>query len=106
MAARSSASWRARAPCIAAGCSSQRRVLPSMSVNRKVTVPVGRPAMGLLLSPPPGALGSAARLHRAAGDARAGRAVAGMVLDPPHRMVERRLDGGRRLTAARGVGGD
>ena len=26
---------------MAAGCSSQRRVLPSMSVNRNVTVPAG-----------------------------------------------------------------
>src|SRR5436309_3184 len=36
------ASWRARAVRIASGCSSQSRLLPSISVNRKVTVPVGR----------------------------------------------------------------
>ena len=39
---RSRASWWARACCMAAGCCSQRVVLPSMSVNRKVTVPVGK----------------------------------------------------------------
>ena len=38
---RSSASWRASAARIAACCVSHSRVLPSMSVNRNVTVPVG-----------------------------------------------------------------
>src|SRR5450755_1448772 len=38
---RTSASCRGKATSIAACCDSQRRVLPSMSVNRKVTVPVG-----------------------------------------------------------------
>src|SRR3712207_3144641 len=46
MAARISASWRPRAARIASGWCSQRAVLPSMSVNRKVTVPLGRLAMG------------------------------------------------------------
>src|SRR5579862_9882458 len=41
-ACRRRASWRARAARIASGCSSQSRVLPSMSVKRKVTVPVGQ----------------------------------------------------------------
>src|SRR5262245_42917467 len=41
MAPRSRASCRASAACIASGCCSQRRVLPSMSLNRKVTVPLG-----------------------------------------------------------------
>src|SRR5579859_8156942 len=36
-------SWRASAARIPAGWSSQSRVLPSTSVKRKVTVPVGRP---------------------------------------------------------------
>src|SRR5690349_18134691 len=40
------ASWRARARCITSGCCSQRRVLPSMSVNKKVIVPIGGSAMG------------------------------------------------------------
>src|SRR5688500_5201246 len=35
------ASWRARAARIAPGWRSQSRVLPSMSVKRNVTVPVG-----------------------------------------------------------------
>src|SRR5215468_6392900 len=34
-------SWRASASFIASGCSSHRRVEPSRSVNKKVTVPVG-----------------------------------------------------------------
>ena len=42
MALLSSSSWRARATCMAEESRSQRRVEPSMSVNRKVTVPVGR----------------------------------------------------------------
>src|SRR5919201_47452 len=42
MAAWRSASCRASARRIASGCSSQSLVLPSMSVKRKVTVPVGR----------------------------------------------------------------
>ena len=40
----------ARAACIASWCCSQRVVEPSMSVNRKVTVPVGKSAMGGLLT--------------------------------------------------------
>src|SRR5215213_7339783 len=35
------ASWRERAPCMGCGCLSHLFVEPSMSVNRKVTVPVG-----------------------------------------------------------------
>src|SRR6186997_2533195 len=35
-------SCRASATCIAAGCCSHNIVLPSMSVNRNVTVPVGK----------------------------------------------------------------
>src|SRR5579862_6989667 len=50
MTARSSVSWRARAPRIPSGCSSHRRVLPSMSVKRKVTVPSGRAGMDFLTS--------------------------------------------------------
>src|SRR5207249_8828922 len=42
MAARRRASWRARASRMVSGCSSHSRVLPSMSVKRKVTVPPGR----------------------------------------------------------------
>src|SRR5690348_5598150 len=34
-------SWRRSAACIASRCASQRAVLPSMSLKRKVTVPVG-----------------------------------------------------------------
>src|SRR4051812_1581324 len=45
MVARSSASWRARAARIASGWCSQRVVLPSISVKRNVTVPLGRSAM-------------------------------------------------------------
>src|SRR6266545_4835847 len=36
------ASWRASAVVMAWGCCSHRRVLPSISVNKKVTVPLGR----------------------------------------------------------------
>src|SRR5215470_8191852 len=43
MACRTSTSWRARAVRIASCCASQRRVLPSTSVNRNVTVPLGIP---------------------------------------------------------------
>ena len=45
MAARMMWSWRAMQSCIASGCSSQSRVEPSMSENRKVTVPAGKPVM-------------------------------------------------------------
>src|ERR1700694_1498506 len=38
---RSSASWRASAADIVSRCASQSPVLPSMSVNRNVTVPLG-----------------------------------------------------------------
>jgi hypothetical protein len=41
MAWRRIASWREKADCMAAGLASQRLVLPSISVNRKVTVPDG-----------------------------------------------------------------
>ena len=41
MAPRSSASWRTSAPAIASRCVSQRAVEPSMSVKRKVRMPVG-----------------------------------------------------------------
>src|SRR5690242_18120162 len=41
MMSRKSWSWRATARCIAAGYCSQRLVLPSISVKRKVMVPVG-----------------------------------------------------------------
>jgi hypothetical protein len=41
MTSRSKASWRASASLIASGCCSQSVVLPSISVNRKETVPVG-----------------------------------------------------------------
>jgi hypothetical protein len=41
----SSAMWRATAVCMAARSRSQRAVLPSMSVKRKVTVPLGRLGM-------------------------------------------------------------
>src|SRR5688572_16044270 len=39
--ASNSSSWRASAPRIGSGASSQSAVLPSTSVRRKVTVPVG-----------------------------------------------------------------
>src|SRR5262249_33206215 len=39
-------SCRASASCITSGCCSHRRVEPSRSVNKKVTVPDGNPAMG------------------------------------------------------------
>src|SRR5690349_7623191 len=43
------ASWRTSACRIASGCCSQSHVLPSTSVNRKVTVPLGSSAiLGLL----------------------------------------------------------
>src|SRR5579862_8782985 len=42
MAARRRASWRERARHIVSGCSSQSLVEPSISVKRKVSVPVGR----------------------------------------------------------------
>src|SRR5207248_3333222 len=41
------ASWRVRAARIVSGCCSQRRVLPSISVKRKVTVPIGRSGIGI-----------------------------------------------------------
>jgi hypothetical protein len=41
----SRASWRASAACIASESRSQRAVLPSMSVRRNVTVPLGSSAM-------------------------------------------------------------
>src|SRR6266542_5158802 len=44
-----SASCRAEAALIASGCCSQRRVLPSISVKRKVTVPVG--SSGIVRAP-------------------------------------------------------
>src|SRR5437764_15477125 len=46
---RKRASWRARAVRIASGCCSQRVVLPSISVKRNVTLPVGRLGMESLL---------------------------------------------------------
>src|SRR5262245_45116060 len=47
MAARRSASWRAKAMRIMSGCSSHKRVEPSMSVKRKVMVPLGMSIMRL-----------------------------------------------------------
>src|SRR5579859_6315545 len=44
------ASWRANARCMAAGYSSQSRVLPSISVNRKQIVPAGGCATDILRS--------------------------------------------------------
>src|SRR5215213_9340263 len=44
IASRMMASCRSRATCIAPGYFSQSFVLPSMSVNRKVTSPVGMPS--------------------------------------------------------------
>src|SRR4051812_34621403 len=41
MVERSTSSWRTRAARIASGSASQRRVEPSMSVNKNVTVPDG-----------------------------------------------------------------
>src|SRR5690349_2110559 len=41
-------SWRASADFIASRCCSHRRVEPSRSVNKKVTVPVGRSAIAAL----------------------------------------------------------
>src|SRR5918994_6315300 len=46
MADLSNSSWWANAGCMAGAFSSQRLVEPSMSVNRKVTVPVGGLATG------------------------------------------------------------
>ena len=46
---RSMASWRASAAGIAWGCRSHSAVLPSMSVNRKVTVPLGKRAVAARL---------------------------------------------------------
>ena len=40
-ASRTISSWRANAGCITSGCSSHRRVEPSTSVNKNVTVPDG-----------------------------------------------------------------
>jgi hypothetical protein len=48
MAESRSARWRWTAFAIAARSRSQSAVLPSMSVNRNVTVPVGRLAIGRL----------------------------------------------------------
>ena len=45
MAERTISSWRARADFMADAFRSQRRVEPSMSVNRNVTVPVGKTAI-------------------------------------------------------------
>src|SRR6266581_2228503 len=45
MAARSTSSCAARATCIASGSSSHRRVDPSISVKRNVTVPLGALAL-------------------------------------------------------------
>jgi hypothetical protein len=45
IASRRMASWRASALCIASGWRSQRGVLSSRSVKRKVIVPAGRSAM-------------------------------------------------------------
>src|SRR4051794_8518287 len=42
MACRIRASWRERAACICRGNCSQRFVEPSISVNKNVTVPLGR----------------------------------------------------------------
>src|SRR5579871_2132631 len=50
MACRSTASCRARAERIASGYCSHSLVLPSISVNRNVTVPLGR-SIALLLPP-------------------------------------------------------
>ena len=44
IASRRISSWRASAACIASGCSSHRRVEPSRSVNKNVTVPDGSSA--------------------------------------------------------------
>lgn len=44
---RSSSSCRSSATLIASGWSCQSRVLPSMSVNRNVTVPVGKPLISV-----------------------------------------------------------
>ena len=41
IASRSSASWRASATAMSSGLRSHKRVLPSMSVKRNVTVPLG-----------------------------------------------------------------
>src|SRR3954464_2015537 len=48
MAERRRSSWRARAARICSGCCSQREVEPSMSVKRKVTVPLGSSGIGKL----------------------------------------------------------
>src|SRR5215218_2915610 len=50
MALLKTSSWRARAICIARPCFSQSPVEPSMSVNRKVTVPVGGPGTTVMSS--------------------------------------------------------
>src|SRR2546427_574477 len=51
-------SWRARAPDIASGASSQRRVLPSTSVNKNAVSDLAEPDTELKLPP------SAEVLHR------------------------------------------
>src|SRR5207253_4932165 len=61
MQERSSASCRSRADCIASRCCSQRLVLLSTSVKRKVTVPVGSE----LTSTPHVLAGAYAASHRA-----------------------------------------
>src|SRR5438093_12170203 len=43
---RNSASWRASETCIASRCNSHNVVLPTISVNRNVTVPSGRGGVG------------------------------------------------------------
>src|SRR5829696_8939225 len=50
MAHLSNSSWRAKAACMAVASCSQSLVEPSMSVNRKVTVPVGGLATTLMSS--------------------------------------------------------
>jgi hypothetical protein len=57
MAVRSSASWRTSAEDIASRWCSHRRVEPSMSVKRKVSVPVGNVVMAMLI-----AIGGGARM--------------------------------------------
>src|SRR5581483_1827602 len=59
-------------------------------------------------APAPGELAflHAARARLAAGDRRAGRVVARVVLDPPVAEVDGRVDGRRRAALARAVGGD
>ena len=87
--------WRANASRIASGCSSHRRVEPSMSVNKNVTVPDGNSATTTPGSPDPDTQGNqafgtsvtcpraAAKLNRRPGVAdqvTRGRIIGGMAL--------------------------